>query len=198
LNEELQATVEELNTTNDDLQAQTVELQRLAIEAESARKQLRTILDGIDAAIVVVEGNGAILLENEAHARLFADAGNGPVLVDEQGNPLAKEAYPIQRAATATPSSCNAGSKPRMEYAGLPPRGLPCRRSAAAPWLWYRCVRPMLPRGIADSRQCPTGEQALRQGETGCMDSAVCELRLMSVHSLFRSRDLMKVDTLVR
>ncbi|MGI8404016.1 MAG: CheR family methyltransferase [Thermomicrobiales bacterium] len=100
LNEELQATVEELNTTNDDLQAQTVELQRLAIEAESARKQLRTILDGIDAAIVVVEGNGAILLENEAHARLFADAGNGPVLVDEQGNPLAKEAYPIQRAAT--------------------------------------------------------------------------------------------------
>ncbi|MGI8483326.1 MAG: CheR family methyltransferase, partial [Thermomicrobiales bacterium] len=99
MNEELRATIEELNTTNDDLESRSIELKRLETDAESARDQLRTILNGVDAAIVVVQEHGSILLENQAHASLFAAARKEPVMVDDRGQPLAEDEYPIQRAA---------------------------------------------------------------------------------------------------
>jgi len=98
LNEELQATVEELNTTNDDLQAKTIELQAVAIDAESSRQQLRAIIDGVDDAVLVVDGDGRIVLENTAHFALVS-ANKDAVMVDAGHKPIPERDTPVRRAA---------------------------------------------------------------------------------------------------
>lgn len=72
LNEELQATIEELNTTNDDLQARSVELQELARSAEEEQARLRTILESVPEAVLVVNSAGRTVFANDAYRRLFA------------------------------------------------------------------------------------------------------------------------------
>ena len=99
LNEELQATVEELNTTNDDLQARTTQLQEMAVVSDAARTHLEAILDSISDAVLVVDGNGAIVLTNPAYARMFGapDATFQPE--DDAGRPRPPEESPLRRAA---------------------------------------------------------------------------------------------------
>lgn len=97
-NEELQATVEELNTTSADMEARTAEMQALAIDAESSREQLRVIINAIQDGVVVVDGEGAIVLENVAYASLLASHKDG-VLLDADRQPIAEADTPVQRAA---------------------------------------------------------------------------------------------------
>lgn len=104
LNEELQATVEELNTTNDDLQARTIELQSLALAGESARRQLRVILDSIDSAVAVVDVSGSIVIENAAFAA-HHDLGHDATLRGRDGTLLPPGESPIARAARGEPFS---------------------------------------------------------------------------------------------
>lgn len=99
LNEELQATVEELNTTNDDLQARTLELQTLALRGESFREQLRTILDAVDDAVVVVDASGSIVLQNRLYNEFFGHDVSTPAFMDAKGRTLDDEQSPIMRAS---------------------------------------------------------------------------------------------------
>ncbi|MBA2470069.1 MAG: PAS domain S-box protein, partial [Chloroflexia bacterium] len=98
LNEELQATVEELNTTTSDLQARTTVMQSAAIEAETTRRRLRAIVNGLADAVVVVDGDGALLLENTAYATLMAN-NQDAVMVDSSHKPIPDHRLPLQRAA---------------------------------------------------------------------------------------------------
>jgi len=98
LNEELQATVEELNTTNNDMRARSIEMRAVAAEAESTRQQLRAIVEGVEGAVVVVDADGVVVLENPAHATLLASKKNA-VMVDASHNPMPDEEAPIGRAA---------------------------------------------------------------------------------------------------
>jgi two-component system, chemotaxis family, CheB/CheR fusion protein len=106
LNEELQATVEELNTTNDDLQARTAELQESAVSLDLQRqasdteaKRLETILSGIGDAVLVVDRTGKATLANARYTEFFGDPDAPFVAEGEDGQPLAPEATPQQRAA---------------------------------------------------------------------------------------------------
>jgi two-component system CheB/CheR fusion protein len=100
VNEELHATVEELNTTNDDLESRTLEVKTLEIEGDTARRQRRTILDGVEDGIVVVDANGSIILENAAYTAIAAEFdAEDATLVDEAGEAIAKNSMPIRRAA---------------------------------------------------------------------------------------------------
>jgi two-component system CheB/CheR fusion protein len=104
LNEELQSAVEELNTSNADLEAraaelqeltENLELQRIASEDESAR--LSAILDNMSDAVVVVAGDGRIMLTNPAYDRLFRT--EQLVFADEAGQALPPANTPLARAA---------------------------------------------------------------------------------------------------
>ncbi len=99
LNEELQATVEELNTTNDDLEARSLELQTIAVNDEAARRQLRGILDALDDGVVVVDGNGAIMLQNSMATSIFGPGIDAGAFLDQDGEPMAADHTPITRAA---------------------------------------------------------------------------------------------------
>ena len=112
LNEELQATVEELNTTNDDLQARTLELQTIAIEGESTRHQLRTILDSLDVAVVVLDAAGEIILENARYKNGIGNQAQPGTFVDEAGNRLSSEHMPLHRAHQGAPYSGRVGFRP--------------------------------------------------------------------------------------
>ncbi len=99
LNEELQATIEELNTANDDLEARGIALQDAAAALEAERARLAMMLSSMSDAVLVVGRDGQTILANAAYDRLLAgDRGELPLL-DEQGQPLAAEAMPRQRAA---------------------------------------------------------------------------------------------------
>jgi two-component system CheB/CheR fusion protein len=99
LNEELQATVEELNTTNDDLHARTLELQTLALKGEASRQQLRAILDAIDEAIIVVDQNGSVMLENACYTERFDGSVTSLDFTDARGEPLDPGHSPILLAS---------------------------------------------------------------------------------------------------
>ena len=73
LNEELQATVEELNTSNADLAARGDELQDMTLSLEAQKVQLEAILSGLTDAVLVVGGDGAPQLVNDAYTRLFGE-----------------------------------------------------------------------------------------------------------------------------
>ena len=94
----MQATVEELNTTNDDLESRTFELQALAIQGDTDRNKLRTIVDGVEYGVVVVDADGSIVLENASYTALIADHENGATMVDETGKRIAKRLTPVERA----------------------------------------------------------------------------------------------------
>jgi two-component system CheB/CheR fusion protein len=97
LNEELQATIEELNTTNDDLQARTMELQELARTSEDERSRLRTILDSVPEAVLVVDATGRTVLTNAAYGRLFGESDFEAL--DDLDNALSPDETPQTRVA---------------------------------------------------------------------------------------------------
>jgi two-component system CheB/CheR fusion protein len=99
LNEELQATVEELNTTNDDLHSRTLELQSLALRGEASRQQLRAILDAIDEAIIVVDPNGSVILENACFTERFEGIVTSLEFLAPDGAQPGPETSPILLAA---------------------------------------------------------------------------------------------------
>jgi two-component system CheB/CheR fusion protein len=105
LNEEMQATVEELNTTNDDLEARSAELQTLALSLEKQRKvsederaRLQAILASMADAVIVVGGNGEVVLTNDAYEEQFGDS-DGADLEDADSKPIRGEDRPRTRAA---------------------------------------------------------------------------------------------------
>jgi two-component system CheB/CheR fusion protein len=102
LNEELQATVEELNTTTADMEARSGEMQAAAGEAETARTRLRAVVEGVDGAVALVDGEGTVLLHNAAYAALM-DATQGANLIDEDHRPIADDALPLARTARGEP-----------------------------------------------------------------------------------------------
>lgn len=99
LNEELQATVEELNTTNDDLEARSLELHALALDAESAREQLRRILDAVDDGIIVVDGNGETVLVSQEFRNRIGRTLEPAACLNPDGSRMDPEQTPIPRAA---------------------------------------------------------------------------------------------------
>ena len=96
VNEELQATVEELNATNEDLTTRTGELQQMARASEQEQEQLKTILEGVPEAMVVVETSGEPMLTNTAYRCIFP---GGCVAQDDLGHDLSDEQTPQVRAA---------------------------------------------------------------------------------------------------
>lgn len=106
LNEELQATVEELNATNDDLEARSVDLQELAREreelrrlSESERTQLDAILVGMSDAVLVVDNAGQTRRVNPAYIAYFGDGSVPFPPLDHNGQAMAADMTPQQRAA---------------------------------------------------------------------------------------------------
>lgn len=99
LNEELQATVELLNTTYDDLHSRTLELQSLALKGEASRQQLRAIVDAIDEAIIVVDLNGSVILENACFTERFEGNATSLEFLDPDGALPGPETSPILLAA---------------------------------------------------------------------------------------------------
>lgn len=126
LNEELQATVEELNTTNDDLEARSLELQTIAVNDEAARQQLRGILDALDDGVVVVDGNGAILLQSRMSASIFGPEIGKVTFLDASGEPMTPDQTPITHAARGETFSMTFrlqgedGATPLYEAVGRP------------------------------------------------------------------------------
>ncbi|MDF2759128.1 MAG: hypothetical protein K0S99_1760 [Thermomicrobiales bacterium] len=103
LNEELQATVEELRATNDELHARTSELELMASELEERRRasevehaRLEAILANLADAVLVVDGQGKVILTNAAYDRLFGEVFTPQ---NEAGQPLAPQDWPQHRAA---------------------------------------------------------------------------------------------------
>src|SRR5262249_26017053 len=93
------ATIEELNATNDDLNARTVELQELAATSEQERARLEAILGSLGDAVLVVNSSGVPQLTNAAYERMFGSSLTPLIPEDENGIPLPTEQTPQQRAA---------------------------------------------------------------------------------------------------
>jgi len=97
LNEELQATIEELNTTNEDLHARTAELQEYARTSAEEQAQLQAILESMPEAVLVVNAAGRTVLTNAAYRYLFeADSFEA---LNTSGSPLPSDQTPQSRAA---------------------------------------------------------------------------------------------------
>src|SRR2546423_674322 len=102
-----EATVEELHTTNDDLQARNLEMQALAAGreeqrqlSEAERARLAAVLLSMGDAVFVVDRTGTVALTNAAVERLLGPAGADVVPEDEgEEQPLPAEETPRARAA---------------------------------------------------------------------------------------------------
>jgi two-component system CheB/CheR fusion protein len=147
LNEELQATVEELNTTNDDLQARTADLQELAALREEQRRQadedrarIETIVGSMGAALLVVDGQGRPVMANPAYERMFGSAAADLDIEDAEGRRLPAAETPQRRAA--------AGESFHMEFTRLGPGG---QRA------WYEATASPLRTHGAAAGQRPAG-----------------------------------------
>ena len=121
----MQATVEELNTTNDDLAARGAELEQTARRLEAERVRLAAILTTMADGVLVVDGAGRVLLANEAFEAMFGPAGAGLVPEDNEGRPLPLEAGPAQRVAAGEVFELEfrvaaQGSTRRFEASGRP------------------------------------------------------------------------------
>ena len=122
LNEELQATVEELNTTTDDLQARGVELQNLARDGEVELERLESILDSLDAGVLVVDAEGEEVFTNSTYVQMFGE--DGLVCLDENGERLPPEETPQQLVRQGEPftmvftSVARDGVRRRFEASG--------------------------------------------------------------------------------
>ena len=116
MNEELQATIEGLNTTNDDLQTRSVELQESARSregerrlAEASRSRLQAILLGVGDPVLAVGPDGKVLFSNDPFSRTCGDGvpdeqDGGAVLgnchiLDEEGEAMSREGTPQLRAS---------------------------------------------------------------------------------------------------
>jgi len=170
LNEELQATVEELNTSNDDLEARSDELQRLAAHLEAQRRgseaeraRLETILVNLGDAVLVVDKTGATVQTNAAYQRMF---GEQTTLApeNEQGRPLPPAAMPQQRVAR--------GESFRMEF--TLPDGRGDRR-------WFEANgQPLMSEGGADGGVIvirDITDRSLRRLQSEFLAQAAHELR---------------------
>ena len=109
-------TIEELNTTNDDLQARSVELQESARSREqerladsAARRHLEAILLGVGEPVLAVGSDGRILFSNDSFNSTFGDVEPGeqdahPILgnsriLHEEGETMPRESTPQVRAS---------------------------------------------------------------------------------------------------
>ncbi len=105
-----------MNTTNEDLQARSAELQGLARareeerrSAEASRRRLEAILGGMSGAVLAVDGEGKELFTSEIFRETFGDGEpqepeggprlGGLVPLDEGGAALPPEATPQVQAA---------------------------------------------------------------------------------------------------
>ena len=61
--------------------------------------QFRAVLNGITAAVVVVNPAGLVVLENTAHAIFAATYSDTPAMVDAAGTPIPEHDTPLARAA---------------------------------------------------------------------------------------------------
>jgi two-component system, chemotaxis family, CheB/CheR fusion protein len=132
LNEELQATVEELNATNEDMQARTDELQDERRTSEAERARLEAILVSMSDAVMLVDPQGAILLQNEACRTTFGADLSKLRPETDSGEPISRALHPQPRASRGEPFtmqfavSSEDGSRRWYEASGQPIRdGLP-------------------------------------------------------------------------
>ena len=97
--------MEELNTTNDDLQARSVELQELTAALEAEREQLREVLSSMSDAVLVLDNAGTPVLTNEAYEAAFGPLGRTARPLETLGQ--AAEEGPVgplaQRAVSGEP-----------------------------------------------------------------------------------------------
>ncbi len=84
LNEELQATVEELTTTNAELEARYRDNAELARAAQAEREKLAATLLGIGDALLAMDEAGKPLFQNRAY---LATIGADATLRDAEGAP---------------------------------------------------------------------------------------------------------------
>lgn len=94
----LQITVEELNTTSDELESRTLELQSEALRGEASRHLLRAILDAIDEAIVAIDSEGAVFLANTRFNERFVPDISTLDIQGSEGEPLSPEQSPFELA----------------------------------------------------------------------------------------------------
>lgn len=96
VNEELQATIEELNATNEDLTIRTGELQEMSRASDQEREQLKTILEDVPQAMVVIDASGETMFTNAAYRSTFP---GGCVAQDDLGTELPEDQTPQGRAS---------------------------------------------------------------------------------------------------
>src|SRR5205085_2898919 len=99
-----QATVEELNATNEDLQARGVELHehgvardQLVAALDDERQRLDAVLASMSEAVMVVDANGEPILTNAAFRQTFGE--RLPHIEDASGQRLPTRADPARMAA---------------------------------------------------------------------------------------------------
>ena len=108
-NEKLRATIEELRGNNVHLRTTMVGLLRenaklLGFTADldhseisdEARRHLGGVLNEAEDAVVVVDGQGRVIIKNDTYTSLFS--GN-PIMIDMRGDSVPAADTPIQRAA---------------------------------------------------------------------------------------------------
>jgi two-component system CheB/CheR fusion protein len=130
----MEATVEELRATNDDLLARSHELETLAASlaterraSEAERARLEAVLLSMSDAVLVVDPTGAPVLTNAAYASMFGSATATFVPEDEEGRPLPEMTLP-QRAVAGVPFTMTFtlpgqdGARRWFEAAGQPIR----------------------------------------------------------------------------
>ncbi len=108
--EELQTSIDQLRVNNQQLRESLFELLgeqgdgvRHVVDAETTATDeqvsphlLRRVLNEVDDAAAVVDGQGSLILKNDAFSSMFAGEF---VMVDADGEPLAEEVGPVSRAA---------------------------------------------------------------------------------------------------
>jgi sensor histidine kinase regulating citrate/malate metabolism len=98
-NLQLEAQAERFQAATDRIEAQA-ELRTAANrELERLVAQFRAVLNGITAAVVVVDPAGLVVLENTAHAIFATTHSDTPAILDATGAPIPERDTPIARAA---------------------------------------------------------------------------------------------------
>jgi transcriptional regulator with XRE-family HTH domain len=98
-NLQLEAQAERSQAATDRLEAQAELRIEANAELERLVVQFRAVLNGITAAVVVVNPAGLVVLENTAHAIFAATYSDTPALRDATGAPIPERETPLARAA---------------------------------------------------------------------------------------------------
>jgi transcriptional regulator with XRE-family HTH domain len=106
-NQALEAAVEHLAATTEELAAQTRTLEALLVQGVSAQDYLRTIFDGVEDGVVVVNGEGSVVFQNAAYLQILERHGADLLLTDDKGQPLLEESDPLRRAASGEEFTMN-------------------------------------------------------------------------------------------